>query len=156
MNSMHKKKRFFTLLFLIGTVLFIHPDEEGETTPSYPPQAILVASYMGNEKLVLEILEAGADRDVRDSLGATALHIAIFQHKLSIVKILLEHGFDPNAKTTKTGSTPLHHAVAVNNPAAAKLLLQYGADLRIRNNEGQTPLEKAKKEGKAALVNILY
>jgi ankyrin repeat protein len=93
--------------------------------------------------------------DIRDSLGSTALHVSTFQQNLAVIRLLLEHGFDPNAKVEKTGNTPLHYAVSTNNLGAARLLMQHGADSYIKNHEGQSPLEKARKEGKAEMVKIL-
>jgi len=122
----------------------------------FPPLAIINASYVGDEEVVREILAAGVDKDVRDAFGDTALHVAIFQSNLIIVKLLLDYGFDPNAKVTKNGNTPLHNAVTANNIAAARLLLQYGANKNIRALNGQTPLDKARKDEKRDFVILLY
>ena len=161
---MIKKRCLLAVLGLIVAFSFIHSEDpsdgDSESVQAIPPQvfppyAIINASYKGDEAMVRAILAAGVDKDVRDALGATALHIAMYQQNLTIVKLLLEYGFDPNVKSTKTGSTPLHYAVATNNLAAARLLLQYGADTSIRNNEGHSPIEKARREGKAAMLKVL-
>ena len=161
---MIKKKCLLTLLGLIVAFSFIHSEDpsdgDSESVQAIPPQvfppyAIINASYKGDEGMVRTILAAGVDKDVRDSLGATALHISMYQQNLNIVKMLLDYGFDPNVKSTKTGSTPLHYAVATNNLGAAKLLIQYGAVISIKNNDGQNPVDKARKEGKAAMLKVL-
>jgi len=130
-------------------------DEAEEKDPLFPPCAIINASYRGDVKIVLEILAAGVDPDVRDAMGATALHEAMMQPNTTVVKLLLENGFDPNARATKNGYTPLHFAVAANNIAAARLLLQYGADKRIRCLKGNTPLDIAKQSDKGAFISLL-
>jgi len=46
--------------------------------------------------------------------------------------------------------------VASDNLGAARLLLQYQANKNIRNFEGLTPLEKARKEEKDEMAKLLY
>jgi ankyrin repeat protein len=150
-----KRNCFLALLGLVFAVMFTFPQETQEIKPVYPPNAIIIASYRGDLKAVQKILDAGVDKDVRDALGATALHDAVLQPNVLVVKLLLDNGFDPNAIATKNGYTPLHFAVAANNIAAARLLLQYGADKRIKCLEGLTPLEKARESEKGAFVSLL-
>ena len=152
---MLKRNWFFALLCLVFAVLPAFPDEVEEKEPLFPPCAIINASYRGDIKIIQEILAAGVDKDVRDDMGATALHEAMLQPNITVVKLLLDHGFDPNARATKNGYTPLHFAVAANNLAAARLLLQYGADKRIRCLKGMTPLDIAKKSEKGAFISLL-
>jgi len=153
---MVRRGYFFLSLAFIFTVLFAAGGEAQETGQTFPPQAIIVAAYLGNEEMVKDILATGPDKDVRDGFGDTALHVAIFQPNIKVVKLLLDYGFDPNAKATKNGFTPLHNAVAANNVDAARLLLQYGANKNIRALDGLTPLEKARKEEKRDLILLLY
>ena len=55
-----------------------------------------------------------------------------------IVRLLLNHSADPNARDKK-GQTPLHHA-AVSSLDSVKLLLSAGADATARDNEGKSVL----------------
>lgn len=121
----------------------------------YAKDALNKAAYDGDEELVKKIIATKPDPDARDSSGGTALHAAMFQKNIKIVKLLLDYGLDVNAIGPKNGYTPLHDAVWGNNPEAAKLLMERGAKTDIKNKEGQTPLEKAQSEGKAALVKVL-
>jgi ankyrin repeat protein len=57
------------------------------------------------------------------------------------VKLLLEHGANPNIQDYKYGWTPLHFAVKNCHVDVARVLLDYGADPTIRDNEGRTPLD---------------
>jgi len=150
-----KRICFFALLALVFAILPVFSGDEDEVIiPSFPPYAIINASYRGDIDTMQEILAAGVDKDVRDALGATALHQAVMQKNAMVVKLLLDYGFDPNA-VTKSGYTPLHWAVAANNIDAVRLLLQYGADKRIKCLEGFTPLDKARQSEKTALINLL-
>jgi len=165
---MLRKYGFIIILTLVFGVSFLFSDDaqvgtdvsQQETAApqenAFPPQAILVAAYLGNETTVRQILATSPNKDIRDDYGDTALHLAMFQPNINVVKLLLDYGFDPNAKIAKNGYTPLFDAVAANNVAAARLLLQYGANKNIRARDGQTPLDKAKKEEKRELVLLLY
>jgi len=151
------KKRLFSILlaFVIAVPCAVSTESE-DIERSFHPQAIFVAAYRGDAELVREILATFPDKDVRDGFGDTALHVAIFQKNLLVVKLLLDYGFDPNAKTIRNGYTPLHNAVAANNVDAARMLLQFKADKGIKSLDGLTPLDKARKEEKRALVLLLY
>jgi len=165
---MLKRSCFIALLGLVFFVLPAFSDSKGLLADSesqltddmqdckqeFPPCAIINAAYRGDIKILQEILESGADKDVRDAMGATALHEAMLQPNATVVKLLLDNGFDPNARA-KNGYTPLHFAVAANNLAAAKLLLQYGADKRVKCSKGLTPLDIARQSEKGSFISLL-
>ena len=110
------------------------------------------AAYSGDVSKVREILKKGVDPDDRDSFGGTALHAAMFQKNMEIVRLLIEYKFDVNAVGPKNGYTPLHDAVWADNLEGIKLLLAKGAKTTIKGEDGLTPYAKAKKEGKADIV----
>ena len=61
------------------------------------------------------------------------------------VKMLLEHGADPNAKT-QTHCTPLHNLADANGSQHLRahityLFLSYGADPRLKDFRGRTPAD---------------
>jgi len=148
-------KRKFSLVLPVFVLAVSLGFAQG-TGNEYPPHAIIVAAYRGDHNMVKELLDIGVDKDVRDALGATALHAAMFQKDLITVKLLIDYGFDLNVRATKNGNTPLHFAVASNNLGAARLLLQHNANKNIRNLEGLTPLEKARREEKDEMIRLLY
>jgi len=110
------------------------------------------AAYHGDINKVRELLQKGVKPDERDSFGGTALHAAMFQKNMEIVKLLLQYHFDINAQGTQNGYTPLHDAVWANNTEAIKLLLDEGAKTYLKGRDGLTPYGKAKKEGKTDIV----
>ena len=112
------------------------------------------AAYNGDINKVRELLKKGVNPDERDSFGGTALHAAMFQKNMEIVKLLLENQFDVNAVGPQNGYTPLHDAVWAENVEAVKLLLDKGAKTNIKGKDSLTPYGKAKKEGKKEIVKL--
>ena len=125
------------------------------TSSSVFCQDLELAAYNGDKQAVIKILESKPDPDHRDSFGGTALHGAMFQGDTSIILLLLEYGFDPNAKGTRNGYTPLHDAVWASNKEAAKILLEHGADPSIKNKDGLTAYEFAVKSNKQEIALVI-
>ncbi|XP_065075156.1 uncharacterized protein LOC135698933 [Ochlerotatus camptorhynchus] len=72
----------------------------------------------------------------------TALHLAAaYEHK-AVVKLLLEHSADVNARTGFL-FTPLHVAAKKGHIAMMKLLINKSADLNLQTYVGDTPLHLA-------------
>jgi cytohesin len=84
----------------------------------------------------------------------TPLHIASDSGELAVVRVLLEHGVDVNAKD-KGNSTPLHNALKEGHVDIAQLLLQRGADPEVRDEDMNTPLHLASYSGELAVVRVL-
>ncbi len=138
---MKKKSMICIMLLLLGRSLFSEDLE--------------LAAYNGEKQKVIEILKRKPDPDHRDSFGGTALHAAMFQKDLSIVILLLDYGFDPNAVGPRNGYTPLHDAVWASNPEAAKVLLDRGSDPGIKNKDGLTAYQFAVTENKNAIADLI-
>jgi ankyrin repeat protein len=119
------------------------------------PQAVLIAAFRGDTEGLKKVITEDTDRNIRDALGRTALHAAMFQSNIEVIRILIQNGWDINAESTKSGNTPLHDAVMAGNVNAAKLLLEKGADKSIKNKAGLTPMQAAANEGKRELVLAL-
>ncbi|WP_432735854.1 ankyrin repeat domain-containing protein [Maridesulfovibrio sp. FT414] len=135
------------LLLCLGTVFYPCPARSGD--------AMHFAAYHGRADKVREYIDRGVDVDERDSYGATALHAAMFQNNIRIIRMLIDAGYDVNAQGTENGFTPLHDAVWANNLQGAKLLIASGARLDIRDKKGQTPYDKAVAEGRTGMLEVL-
>ena len=90
-----------------------------------------------------KLLEYGGNTEVKNSLGATLLQIAVQDEFVEMMKLLLEHGADTKAKYN--GGAPLHHAITARDPGLIHTLLYHGADLKAANASGDTPLHYAVK-----------
>jgi len=136
------------------------------------------AAFQGDLSKVRELIEAGADPDSTGDCGSgtlltfhpevTAFLLAngatpdtqtnengasvlaglCYVNQIECVRLLLEHGADPNLGRKNTMETPLHHAIA--NDASGELialLAKHGADpnaqtkpgLKSYNYYGDTP-----------------
>ena len=76
---------------------------------------------------------------------------------VEIVRLLLEHGADPNirASTTRHSSTPLHEASSRGLLDIAQLLLSYGANVDVKNTKGKTPFQLAASAGHGEMTTLL-
>ena len=61
----------------------------------------LAVKPSGHEELAMFLLNKGADVSKTDTIGTTPLHAAVQTGKLELVKALLAHGANPNARLTK-------------------------------------------------------
>ena len=135
---------------------------------------LLLATASGHEDLPIFLVETGADANATDAYGITALHYAM-QKGLSIlgavqyvpvaqymfrpnmpelVKALLEHGANPNARVEKlknltlsvspragmAGATPFLLAAATGDVSLMRLLAASGADPVLATAQNVTPL----------------
>lgn len=106
--------------------------EEHETIP------VFLAVERGNLRAVARFLEHGGAVDSRNAQGQTLLAAAAIYSWPKIVRLLLEHSADPNARD-EPGRTPLHHA-AEHSIDSVKLILEAGADARARDRHGKSVL----------------
>lgn len=74
--------------------------------------------------------------------GQTLLHLSVFLNFPTIVKFLLSHNIDLDARD-KNGYTALHFAALKRSTKCARLLVEAGAALDIVNALGKTPSEIA-------------
>jgi uncharacterized protein len=94
----------------------------------------------GDSSLTTSLLLAGADPNL--PIGNSSLVTAIKTrqaNRLDIVRILLEHGADPNCRSD-VYATAIHAAVGESCTDIVRLLLEYGARINELGDDGMTPL----------------
>jgi len=98
-------------------------------------------AYEGQLDILKWCLEAGADVNLRTSLGRSALHYACNGNKLSCIRLLLERGADVNVRNL-SWQTPLHFCCIYGSYEAALELLhgtRQVADIDVEDSKGQLP-----------------
>jgi serine/threonine-protein phosphatase 6 regulatory ankyrin repeat subunit B len=141
-----------------------------EVMPQSGFTPLIIASAMGHEAVVVQLLEKGAQTDAVDRRGFSSLHRAARdKNAVGIVRALLKHGANPNLRLNQArtasdteygsplrqtlsaiavtdtgialqGATPLLFAAEVNNFDAVVALTEGGADPLIATAQNTTPL----------------
>lgn len=111
--------------------------------------ALSEAAMKGDLDKLKGLVEAGGAVSNFDKWGWTPLHWSVYYNKVPALLYLLEHGADPNLRTTKTyghikpGSTPLAITAYYGLEEAMAALLRKRADRSIADSEGKVPLDYA-------------
>lgn len=107
------------------------------------------------EALIEAIETGGIDVNCMDDVGQTLLNWASAFGTLEMVEFLCEKGADVNKGQR---SSSLHYASCFGRPGIAKVLLKHGANPDLRDEDGKTPLDKARErpeEGHREVAAIL-
>ncbi len=157
-----------------GVVAAVRGSKGNAPAAGYTP--LLVATVRGKVDLALFLLEQGADPNIQDA-GFTPLHWAVttwengssnpvygFEDpmsgipdrpaKVKLVRALLAHGADPNARmkrrppvgggyTDVAGATPFLLASSVDDVEMMQILLAAGADPKLVTNSKTTAIMAA-------------
>jgi ankyrin repeat protein len=118
---------------------------------------MLVARSIGDERMLVALLDRGADPNVRDARGSTVLFYVIgnrFDNPAS-VQTLLARGAQVNVHREPDGLTPLHLAAAYGHVQTMQHLLAAGAELHARDKFGRTPLLTAVREGEPEALRLI-
>lgn len=113
---------------------------------------LMLASAGGLPGVVALLLEKGANPNVQDISGRTALMWAAAEGGTpAVVSLLLGAGSDINA-TDRAGQTALLWACRESRTDLVQILLQSGADPAVADNCGDTALSLAQANGFAELL----
>lgn len=93
-------------------------------------------------KLSAFLLDKGADLNLGDRIGNTALHYAAREGLTNVIRILIENGASVDLQNN-VGNTALHEAAKWGQTKAITLLIENGASLDLQNDKGQTALDVA-------------
>jgi ankyrin repeat protein len=112
------------------------------------------AAEAGQEAVVRLLLSRGADTNIEDNDGWTALCYAAMGGHETIVRLLVDHGADINIGDNH-GQTALFCAVLRGHDTTVRPLLDHGADINIGDISGRTTLCCAALGGNETIVPLL-
>ena len=114
---------------------------------------LMAAALYGDAAMVKRLLMAGADPNVTNSAGATALMWAVPDPDK--MRLLLDAGADVNARSDDRRSPLVVTSGIVGAVPALKLLLDYGADPSILHATDPSPLREAVRVDDAEMFGLL-
>ena len=121
--------------------------------------ALVVAAHSGHGPLAIYLLEQRADPNAAGA-GYTALHAAVLRSQIQLVKVLLDHAADPNARVEHgtpgrrfsadysiraqlIGATAFWLAAKYGETEILRILAKRGADPHLVPKSGMSALEAA-------------
>jgi ankyrin repeat protein len=133
-----KKFLLHFLLFLFISLSLTYGQTAGD---------FIAAVTSNNVNLAKQLLSKNAQLiESIDANGGSALHIAVRNGNLNMVKLLVTSKANINFQDSY-GYTPLHDAACRWNADIAKYLKSNKADFNLRTKDGSTPLHKAVQYG---------
>ncbi|CAG2235597.1 unnamed protein product [Mytilus edulis] len=116
--------------------------------------ALHCAASRGHSDCVDKLKKLGAEVNVADTNGCTALFYAITLGNKECTRLLLKYGADPNHKDTR-GRTPTHCAAIKGCLETVKMLDKSKADLWHPSFRGDCPIHEAAQGGHCDVVKYL-
>jgi ankyrin repeat protein len=132
-------------------------DEHGRTALYYAARKSEKSSThrrLAFVSIVQMLIDAGADVNVQDAGGFSALIEAADLDHVETVRLLLDAGADTNLRNN-SHATALSFAALSGHASIVQLLLDAGADIDARTATGDTPLSIARRWIKMEVVDLL-
>ena len=104
---------------------------------------LIVALTNGHNDAFTFLIDKGADVNLQDHVGYTALHQAVERRNFDAVSCLVHNGADVNLFTSINKHTPLMSACQFHNMDAINVLLNKGADVNLQDRDGKSALHFA-------------
>lgn len=128
--------------------------ENGEIKNKKWDSDLLEAAYDEDDEMGIEALDKGADPNVADEDGRSALFLATATGAAELVEKLIETGADIDC-ADNYGTTAFNIASYNGNMEIVKALIKAGANLDHQNKIGITALNGAAKMGHGEIVKLL-
>ncbi|KAH3759566.1 hypothetical protein Pelo_8652 [Pelomyxa schiedti] len=140
------------------------------SSPGLTPLHLAISH--SREEVLACLLYCGAKTDIPDSKGVLPVMLAVRNGKLDCLKLLISKGANVNIQLphggtllhetrqidvnqkNECGDTALHLAVRIQNLSVVATLIAHGADMELRNNEGVTPPQLARRLQCANVVGL--
>ena len=125
----------------VTRVLIESPKTDLDAVNNQGESALMLAALKGQQAEVNELLERDA---AVNKTGWTPLHYAVTGSQLTIMKLLIEKYAFIDAQSPN-GTTPLMMAAMYGSNETVKLLIEEGADPLMKNQQGMTAADFAKR-----------
>ncbi len=159
-NEEFKEKLYKLKLVCKDFIYFIESDRfygeiKKEIYQSVIDHKLIAAVTNNNEEMVKSLIEKGANVNVKNEFGSTALMLASKFGYKSIVEKLLQSNADVNFQD-RYGNTALMDASLVRrHKEIVEILLKAGANVNARDNQGWSALILASLQGYKEIVQML-
>uniref|UniRef100_A0A182WE56 Tyrosine-protein kinase n=1 Tax=Anopheles minimus TaxID=112268 RepID=A0A182WE56_9DIPT len=118
--------------------------------------AVHLACLHADDKILLKLIERGANINSRDAKGNTPLHYACAKRNgLEMVRMLIKASANMQARNSDTDWVPLHEAADNGNMDTINELLRHRVPHRPRTNFGELPSDLARHRGHYQVVEFL-
>ena len=172
-NALHLATDPDILSYLLGTSCDINARNAEGDTPlnSWYKMNLKATSCMLNfDKIrhkMAALIDAGADCNIPNNLGQTALHTVLRyggdvglslteEQVIDLVTLLIINGHADLSKADYENFSPLHYAVCEDSMAAIEILLQSGSDVHSQNVWGGTALHLLCYTDNSDWMNVLF
>ncbi len=118
------------------------------------PVPLIEAARGADAGAVRTLVSRGADVNIAEADGATALHWASYRDDLESADVLIRAGARVNA-VNDLGATPLWAASQNGSAPMVRRLLEAGANPNLPLLAGETPVMVASRAGSAEVVELL-
>ena len=132
-------------------VLIESPKTNVEQRNAKDESPLMIAAIKGDQELVTKLIARDADIN---KPGWTPLHYAATSGNVAIMKQLLDHDAFINSQSPN-GTTPLMMAAMYGSAAAVRLLLDEGADPLMKNEQGMTAADFARRGDRPDAMQML-
>lgn len=117
---------------------------------------LALAAMHGHSAVVEKLIGLGADVGANDIIGFDAGHFAALYGHLSVMEILLEHGYSPNSSASDAFMRPLSLAFAYGRDDIFGLIWKEGGELWGLNRSIRDELlASASKDGNPEIIRYL-
>src|SRR5205814_5245918 len=114
-----------------------------------------LAAARASTRMTEKLLGAGANPNAALVSGESALMAAASRGSVDVVRALVTHGADVNAREMRGSQTALMWAIAEKRSEVARYLIEHGADVKTKSKVGLTPFLFAAQQGDLDSARLL-